>query len=123
MKLACHGIDGVGENYSQQALTDKNYFMAPALDASAHAWHHSDAGLVKSIREGSPRTKRMAAWRHGKKLASAPRMPPTWWPISRACGPSASSTVRVQNACNACSNGYRGGYRFSELRVKYVLQD
>lgn len=60
--LSCHGIEGVGENYSQQALTDKSYIMAPALDASAHAWHHSDADLVKTIREGSPRTKRMAAW-------------------------------------------------------------
>lgn len=60
---ACHGKDGVGETYTVQALTDKNYIQAPALDASAHAWHHTDDALVKLILEGSARTQRMAAWK------------------------------------------------------------
>jgi mono/diheme cytochrome c family protein len=60
---ACHGKDGVGETYTVQALTDKNYIQAPALDASAHAWHHTDDALVKLILEGSSRTPRMAAWK------------------------------------------------------------
>ena len=60
---ACHGKDGVGETYTVQALTDKNYIQAPALDASAHAWHHTDEALAKTILEGSARTPRMAAWK------------------------------------------------------------
>ncbi|MDH5355945.1 MAG: c-type cytochrome [Gammaproteobacteria bacterium] len=60
---SCHGKDGVGENYSIQSLTDKKYISAPALDASAHAWHHTDDDLVKTILEGSPRSPRMAAWK------------------------------------------------------------
>jgi mono/diheme cytochrome c family protein len=61
---SCHGKDGVGENYSLQSLTDKNYLMAPALDASAHAWHHTDEALQKIILEGSTRSPRMAAWKN-----------------------------------------------------------
>lgn len=61
---SCHGKDGVGENYSVQSLTDKNYISAPAMDASAHAWHHSDDDLVKTILEGSTREPRMAAWKN-----------------------------------------------------------
>lgn len=60
---SCHGKNGVGETYSIQALTDKEYIMAPALDASAHAWHHLDNALEKTILEGSPRTPRMMAWK------------------------------------------------------------
>jgi mono/diheme cytochrome c family protein len=53
---SCHGSNGQGgipEN------------PAPALDDSAHAWHHSDRGLVKTILEGSPRQgSPMIAWKH-----------------------------------------------------------
>lgn len=61
---SCHGKDGVGENYSIQSLSSKEYIMAPALNASAHAWHHTDEALVKTILDGSPRTPRMAAWKN-----------------------------------------------------------
>ena len=37
--------------------------MAPALDSSAHAWHHTDVALQKLILEGSSRTPRMEAWK------------------------------------------------------------
>ncbi len=57
----CHGIDGIGETYTKQALTDQKYLMAPALDESAHAWHHTDEQLAETILEGSPRTPRMPA--------------------------------------------------------------
>jgi len=60
---SCHGKGGIGENYSIEALTNKDYIMAPALDASAHAWHHTDEALQKFILEGSTRTARMAAWK------------------------------------------------------------
>ena len=59
---SCHGKNGVGETYNIKALTDKKYVMAPALDASMHAWHHTDDALKKTILEGSPRTPRMMAW-------------------------------------------------------------
>lgn len=60
---SCHGKNGVGETYNIEALTDKDYIMAPALDASAHAWHHLDDALIKTILDGSPRTLRMTAWK------------------------------------------------------------
>lgn len=61
---SCHGMNGVGETYNIQALTDKNYIRAPALDYSEHAWHHTDDALEKTILDGSPRTQRMAAWKN-----------------------------------------------------------
>ncbi|MFV2031732.1 MAG: c-type cytochrome [Gammaproteobacteria bacterium] len=61
---ACHGKDGVGETYNMQALTDKNYFRAPALNDSEHTWHHIDEALAQTILTGSPRTKRMVAWKN-----------------------------------------------------------
>jgi mono/diheme cytochrome c family protein len=61
---SCHGIDGVGETYNMQALTDKNYIRAPAMNDSEHAWHHTDEALVKTILEGSTRTQRMTAWKN-----------------------------------------------------------
>jgi len=61
---SCHGKGGNGENYSIETLTNKEYIMAPALDASAHAWHHTDEALQKIILEGSTRTARMAAWKN-----------------------------------------------------------
>lgn len=60
---ACHGVDGVGETYTIQALTEKDYIRAPAMNDSEHAWHHTDEALTKTILEGSPRTERMIAWK------------------------------------------------------------
>jgi mono/diheme cytochrome c family protein len=69
---SCHGANGVGETYTVQALTDQNFIRAPALDASEHAWHHTDEALVKTILEGSPRSEKMAAWKnHGLSEDSA----------------------------------------------------
>ena len=48
---ACHGVLGIGEapqfGKSLQGL-------APALDDTAHAWHHSDQQLQDTILKGSP---------------------------------------------------------------------
>ena len=60
---SCHGIDAVGESYSEKALTSKDFFMAPALNGSMHTWHHTDQQLLRTIREGSPRTDKMPAWK------------------------------------------------------------
>jgi len=46
-----------------QALTDKDYIRAPAMNDSEHAWHHTDEALQKTILEGSPRTDRMMPWK------------------------------------------------------------
>ncbi len=59
---SCHGVEGVGESYSVQSLQEKGYVMAPPLDDSAHAWHHTDEALVKIILEGGSRPSRMPAW-------------------------------------------------------------
>ncbi len=60
---SCHGLDGVGEPYTKQALTDKDYIRAPAMNDSEHAWHHTDEALAKTILEESPRSPRMIAWK------------------------------------------------------------
>ncbi len=61
---ACHGADGIGERPDDpMALDEAGLPLAPALDDSAHAWHHSDADLVAAILDGSPRNARMVAWR------------------------------------------------------------
>ena len=41
---ACHGQNGAGN-------------IGPALNGSAHAWHHSDQDLRIAIRDGIPRTQ------------------------------------------------------------------
>ncbi|MDH3371058.1 MAG: cytochrome c [Gammaproteobacteria bacterium] len=60
---SCHGKRGVGETVYPWNVGKPGYFPAPALDDSQHAWHHSDEDLAKFIREGSPRTPRMPAWK------------------------------------------------------------
>jgi mono/diheme cytochrome c family protein len=60
---SCHGAEGVGETYTMESLTNEKYIMAPSLDDSTHAWHHTDEALVKMILDGSQRTERMLAWK------------------------------------------------------------
>lgn len=61
---ACHGVAGVGETPgSANAPADRSQ-LAPALDFSAHAWHHDDAQLVETILDGGiARGGRMPAWK------------------------------------------------------------
>jgi len=59
---SCHGVDGAGEPAENVAGTDVN--PAPALDDSAHAWHHSDGDLVQAILEGFEKQGgRMPGWK------------------------------------------------------------
>lgn len=60
---ACHGDNGVGERPDDPNARDEFGFVAPAMDDSAHAWHHSNAQLLQTIRDGSPRNERMQAWK------------------------------------------------------------
>ncbi len=59
---SCHGVDGTGEPPENIAGTD--LAPAPALDDSAHAWHHSDGNLVQAILEGFEKQGgRMPGWK------------------------------------------------------------
>ena len=59
----CHGVEGTGER--PENLSDPNAILAPALDDSAHGWHHSDLDLIITILQGSPREgSRMIPWRN-----------------------------------------------------------
>ncbi len=61
---ACHGEKGRGEKPGDIHARDENGLpVAPPLDDSGHAWHHADAQLAQTIREGSPRNERMIAWK------------------------------------------------------------
>lgn len=68
---ACHGPVGIGETYSVQSLTERDYLMAPALDDSMHAWHHTDDDLVKTILNGSSRKSRMVGFKNVLSEADA----------------------------------------------------
>ncbi len=66
----CHGKFGVGESYTKKSMTDEKYRMAPAMDWSQHAWHHSDENIVETILDSfknltgiDMKTVRMPAWR------------------------------------------------------------
>ncbi len=58
----CHGPNAIGEPMENIAGTD--FAPAPALDNSAHAWHHSNQAIVETILEGSQQEgSRMVAWK------------------------------------------------------------
>jgi mono/diheme cytochrome c family protein len=62
--LACHGENGIGENPDDPAAVDDNGLpLAPSLNDTMHAWHHSDEQLMSTILNGSPRNERMTAWK------------------------------------------------------------
>lgn len=58
--LECHGSRGMGETlvWGERATT-----RAPALDDSAHAWHHTDEQLAATILDGLPDNSRMKGWK------------------------------------------------------------
>jgi mono/diheme cytochrome c family protein len=60
----CHGVKGVGENPVDKYAQDEYGYIAPPMDDSGHAWHHTDEQLIRTILEGSQRNPRMAAWKH-----------------------------------------------------------
>jgi mono/diheme cytochrome c family protein len=62
--VACHGINGVGENPADIYAMDEYGFVAPPMDDSGHAWHHTDEQLIQMTLEGSPRNPRMAAFKN-----------------------------------------------------------
>ncbi len=51
---ACHGFDLEGQPEWQQPFEDGS-FKAPPHDETGHTWHHSDAYLVDSIKQGGAR--------------------------------------------------------------------
>ncbi len=62
--ISCHGERGIGENPADiYAIDEKENYIAPPLNESAHAWHHTDEQLMEMILEGSSRNPRMIAWK------------------------------------------------------------
>ena len=60
--VTCHGIGGVGERPDDIYAQDAYGYVAPPLDGTGHAWHHTDPQLEETIMQGSPRNPRMVAW-------------------------------------------------------------
>lgn len=62
--IGCHGEKGIGENPRDIYAKDgKGNYVAPPLNESAHAWHHTDEQLIEIILDGSSRNPRMIAWK------------------------------------------------------------
>ncbi len=98
---ACHGVEGVGERPEDPMAVDANSMpLAPALDDSMHAWHHTDDGLVTMILEGSSRNPRMVAWSQTGLTEAEARaivafMKSLWGEVARRCqGP-----LHMDRAC------------------------
>jgi mono/diheme cytochrome c family protein len=51
----CHGENGVGQDPERRAggLDSNKVRIAPALNGTAHTWHHSPSFLFKYIKKGS----------------------------------------------------------------------
>lgn len=52
---SCHGKKGVGQDPKQPmgGWDEKDNLIAPALDGSAHAWHHAPQVLFDYMKKGS----------------------------------------------------------------------
>ncbi len=52
---ACHGAGAVGQIPSQRmgGEDDNGVYIAPALNGTAHAWHHPEDALFRTIKKGS----------------------------------------------------------------------
>lgn len=70
---ACHGAEGKGQHTTTGFNPNSPPpIMAPALDDSAHAWHHSDENLIHAVLNGSPRKgSPMIAWKNQLSRADA----------------------------------------------------
>ncbi len=53
---SCHGERAIGENQAhiKGGTRPGGGYWAPALNGSAHAWHHPPEGLFQIVKEGSP---------------------------------------------------------------------
>jgi mono/diheme cytochrome c family protein len=61
----CHGQKAAGQIPAEPngGIDDNGKYTAPALDGTAHAWHHSDAVLFSWIKQGSvARDSPMRGW-------------------------------------------------------------
>ncbi len=52
----CHGVEAVGENtaYRNGGEKPEGGYYAPALNGTAHAWHHPPDMLFRIVKKGSP---------------------------------------------------------------------
>ena len=50
----CHGANGKGQPGDWRVRNADGNYPPPPLNDDAHAWHHPTAGLLESVREGSP---------------------------------------------------------------------
>ncbi len=62
----CHGPQAAGENPDKVngGRKPQGGYWAPALNGTAHAWHHPPDGLFKIIKDGSPaKDSSMVGWK------------------------------------------------------------
>ena len=52
---SCHGAKGEGKNPNSPkgGINANGTYIAPSLNGTGHAWHHSNEELFKTVKEGS----------------------------------------------------------------------
>lgn len=70
---SCHGPQGAGHLYPG----------APALDASEHAWHHSDAQIIRLMRSGGPSMPAVAGRWSDDDVAAVMAYMKSWWTLEQ----------------------------------------
>jgi len=87
---ACHGNQAVGETPGTPTAPQEAARLAPALDGTAHSWHHEDEQLRQFIRDGMlAQGGRMPPW--GSLLGATEidhliaYIKSLWGPRERAC--------------------------------------
>ena len=52
---SCHGAQGEGQkpNSPKGGINANGTYIAPSLNGTGHAWHHSNEELFKTVKEGS----------------------------------------------------------------------
>ncbi len=52
---SCHGTQAEGQNPNSPKgeMNENGSYIAPALNGTGHAWHHSNEVLFKTVKEGS----------------------------------------------------------------------
>ena len=110
--MSCHGENGEGD-------------VGPALNGSAHTWHHPDPQLVATIRDGIPDSQMVGL---GDKLSEEEIEAvisyfKNWWPAEQAQMQSqATAQFEAQNAQAATPTFEKNADGYADISVQQLAE-